>query len=1048
MTRGCKVIVNGREDAGFGEITAVSSDASIVQIRYYKNSVSSVSVTAPMEHVHEAPLPGQSRCFQIADGMTRYGRVIARLDDPGPLATYQIQFAGEGKLTSVREDEFFVRSYLPADAPLDVLTSLANETPFFFEPRMSFLRELLRQTRLAHGLPALLSSKIDILPHQVHIVDQVLRDPTIRYLLADEVGLGKTVETGIILRQLLLDAPETRMAVFVPDQLVRQWTEELQRRFDLHGVNVRPHSALADEATVAQRLDIAVIDEAHRVAWGGTGKRTKIMAGAAAVASRSRHLLLLSATPILHHDQELLALLGLLDPDNYSRVTLEAFQARTAQRGELGRSFLALQRAQAIPLIRLNARKLAAILPADVVVREIAERITDAGADILALRRELHLHISETYRIHRRLLRTRRRWLAETNPQFARATAIEERTQFELDEEPHVQLWRALDEWRTEIAARVANSPSVFAQAADEYILLAETIAAEPDLLGDLVEEVATRTNATEAEVELLDRLSDPRAAKEMTRARAELVAEVLRRRGARSTTNEKVVVFCPTTDICREVAAVFKRRGEHKSICVADASLTREKAGDVLSGFATDGANILLTDRTGEEGFNLQFARILVLYDLPWSPMRIEQRLGRLDRLERAGKITCYDVVTGEDDELCLDEAWRRVLAEGFGVFKQSISDLQHMVETELPSLRKCAFRGGPSALINEIPGLAARVADERAQIEEQDVVDGMQNVPAESVLCRDLRMADEDAENFGKAFASYLCNNVGLQQRSHDEDNAFYFTLPKFKEGLIPADRLRLIAQKLKQPSTVHRDVAIEGNGVQLLRPGHSAVNACGELLAWDDRGRAFASWRATPELVHPQPIFRCLARVWVDLRPVDEALRKTVWEPLQRGGLLRLVRGWFPEFLTELFVDQAGQAAATGLIEHCRKPYTRNADKNLGEELADSLRKAFGESTWREWCGTAAEAVLRRVCEGEELRTQREAALVEAETHFLAVRLRLDARLRSGTDGTIQIEKELADAQMVGALVKEILLHPTVELDTIGAYVLSAEPFWDAP
>jgi len=98
---------------------------------------------------------------------------------------------------------------------------MAHETPFFFEQRRALLWELLRQNRLCHGLPAFLSSKIELLQHQVEIAARILRDPTIRYLLADEVGLGKTIEACIVLRQLRLDAPDVRSAVFVPDALVR-----------------------------------------------------------------------------------------------------------------------------------------------------------------------------------------------------------------------------------------------------------------------------------------------------------------------------------------------------------------------------------------------------------------------------------------------------------------------------------------------------------------------------------------------------------------------------------------------------------------------------------------------------------------------------------------------------------------------------------------------------------------------------------------------------------------------------------------------------------
>ncbi len=306
---GGKVTVRHQEADGFAEVSS-PVDASI-------------SRNVPIEDLATERLPSQTRCFHLTDDEVRYGRVLACETEGPPPRYYFVKFPGEDKLERLREDEFSVGSYYPGDDPLDVLAALANETPFFFENRAAMLRELLQQHRLAHGLPALRSPKIDLFPHQVQIADRILRDPIIRYLLADEVGLGKTIEAGLVLRQLKLDAPETKIGVFVPDQLVQQWSEELVRRFELYDAEILPHSALAEKAKIRAPRDVVVIDEAHRL-FVGQGCEA-LAAGATNLAAEVRHLLLLSATPVLYHDAELLALLELLDPDNYSTSDLEAF---------------------------------------------------------------------------------------------------------------------------------------------------------------------------------------------------------------------------------------------------------------------------------------------------------------------------------------------------------------------------------------------------------------------------------------------------------------------------------------------------------------------------------------------------------------------------------------------------------------------------------------------------------------------------------------------------------------------------------------------------
>jgi ATP-dependent helicase HepA len=117
------------------------------------------------------------------------------------------------------------------------------------------------QVRGCRGLSGLLSSRIDLLRHQAEVVRRVLQDPLVRYLLANEAGLGKTIEAGVILRQLPLDWPPARFGVFVPTVLRQQWRGELAERFELGDVPVWGHEELIARPLPAP--DVAVIDEAH-----------------------------------------------------------------------------------------------------------------------------------------------------------------------------------------------------------------------------------------------------------------------------------------------------------------------------------------------------------------------------------------------------------------------------------------------------------------------------------------------------------------------------------------------------------------------------------------------------------------------------------------------------------------------------------------------------------------------------------------------------------------------------------------------------------------
>jgi ATP-dependent helicase HepA len=107
----------------------------------------------------------------------------------------------DGRRDELGEDEFHVPcEAFPID-PFDSLLGLAQETPFFRQHRGKFVREMIRQRQSCGGLTGLIAGRIALFAHQVEVARRVLRDPRQRYLLTDEVGLGKTVESGIVIRQ-------------------------------------------------------------------------------------------------------------------------------------------------------------------------------------------------------------------------------------------------------------------------------------------------------------------------------------------------------------------------------------------------------------------------------------------------------------------------------------------------------------------------------------------------------------------------------------------------------------------------------------------------------------------------------------------------------------------------------------------------------------------------------------------------------------------------------------------------------------------------------
>jgi ATP-dependent helicase HepA len=318
---------------GVGKMVDVSDGC--VRIEYFESPANSerLQVDVPQDSVRAAHLEQQVRVYFLDPSSVTWqtGRVLHYQKDDHE---YLIQFPN-GDTRLLPESELHTRWTQPIDDPTDLLAFGLNETAYFHSGRARFVRSLFDQRRACCGMTAILSSAIDIETHQVAVVRRVLQDSVQRYLLADEVGLGKTIEAGILIRQFVLDEPcEHRVLIVVPAALRQQWREELRTRFFLEDQLDRSIHlvALNDREGIerfGQDARMIVIDEAHHLAagaWSGVEEQAAVFARVSAITRPlDRKLLLLSATPALHNERGFLAMLHLLDPAMYSLDDLEAF---------------------------------------------------------------------------------------------------------------------------------------------------------------------------------------------------------------------------------------------------------------------------------------------------------------------------------------------------------------------------------------------------------------------------------------------------------------------------------------------------------------------------------------------------------------------------------------------------------------------------------------------------------------------------------------------------------------------------------------------------
>jgi len=439
--------------------------------------------------------------------------------------------------------------------------------------------------------------------HQVQAAQAALRRMRGRAILADEVGLGKTIEAGLVLGELRARGLADRTLVLAPAGLVQQWQEELDRKFRLP--SIVPRSGAWDgsgdrpvvvaslaaarrdplrKALLDQPWDLVVVDEAHRV------RNARNATGRLARALRTRYLLLLTATPVENRLDDLFELVSLVAPGLLG--TAREFRSRHGGAGADG-----VRTARDVP--GLQAR-----------VREVMVRHRRSEVAVMLPQR-----LAETVRV---------------TPEPAEAQLYADvglRIRADAASAPTGRLLAL-----RQVARLVGSSP----------VALAPTLAK----LGwaDLAE-----------------------AAGSVTSGKDRLLVQLLRQRAAQ---DEKVVVFSAFRRTVDQLASAVAEDGVPTA--VYHGGLSRREKEQAVRDFETECAVLVTTEAAGE-GRNLQFCHVMVNYDLPWNPMQIEQRLGRLHRIGQAHDVELTNLVTAGT----VDDHLLRVLETKINLFELVVGEL-----------------------------------------------------------------------------------------------------------------------------------------------------------------------------------------------------------------------------------------------------------------------------------------------------------------------------------------------------------------------------------
>ncbi len=736
--------------------------------------------------------------FRVGDSISRRDGVPLKVE--GVLERQGVlSYQGEGR--EVVETELGDLAFPPK--PEQRLFAGFLDSSEDFELRTAALQHQFHRRKSRHR--GFVGGRIQLIPHQLYIASEVSGRLVPRVLLADEVGLGKTIEACLILHRLILTGSVQRALILVPESLVHQWFVELQRRFNLwfhifdeercdaiETADPEANPFLDDQLVLASikwltanppRLaqameagwDILVVDEAHHLGYSpdSVSAEYRVVEG---LSQRTAGLLLLTGTPEQLGMGSHFARLRLLDPDRFydlKEFLREAEEYRdVAQLAEKLLSHQKLTESDFIDLSRI---------------------VVESVASLQAMRDPTTQHISDT---------TRDDWLEALLDRHGTGRVLLRNTRVTISGFPrrlaHLHPLQApqaeapaFASWAKEFSADASASPS-------------DVDSFEPDYSKDI---------------------------------RLNWLAELLLDLG-----QEKVLLICRTKRKALAIDAALRMRLNVKQTVFHEGLSLVQRDRNAAWFAEEDGARLLIASEIGSEGRNFQFAHHLVLFDLPHDPEMLEQRIGRLDRIGQASEIQIHvPFIQGTGQEVLArwhHEAMNafeknlhggRELWERFGARLHDLGQDFH--ETEPGS------RTDLDALLKE--GRAAREELASRLEHGRDRLLELNSYRAETGVKLVTTIREADAEETLDKFMLEVFDHYSIQVEEVSRRTYVLGSAGVFSDSFpgLPSTGLTV---------TCDRRTALEREDMQFLTWDHPLVTGALDLLLGSETGNSsFASW-----------------------------------------------------------------------------------------------------------------------------------------------------------------------------------------------------------
>lgn len=505
------------------------------------------------------------------------------------------------------------------------------------------------------------------LPHQILVLEKVMQSMQNRFLLADEVGMGKTIETGLILKELKLRGDIKRILVIVPKSSMMQWQSELKEHFNevfhlydsemitsmartfsninadeefnfwtqhnqvivstdalkplekRHGWSkerVAEYNKYRMEAVLDADFDLVIIDEAHKMGGGSSAVSRYVLAQE--LCNTVENVLLLTATPHRGKSDHFRRILQLLDPDAFAGEGLPDIQ-------------------ELEPYVIRTEKRLAVDYDGNKLFNERITKRFDVFLDEHKHAKQLDLYCSVTEYVRKGFNSAKK----QKNTAKGLIMVLFQR----LVSSSSAAILSAM-EGRLE---RLRNGEPEDGSLYDEEITSLEEMEEMIDFDGFIQHDNTGLVDEETVLVELIEKANDCIELEQDAKAEA-LINKFQELQQLNNDPDLKILVFTEFRTTQTMLKNIFEKKGYKCETINGSQDIDQRKRA--LVEFKNDSQLLIATDAAGES-LNMQFCHIIFNYDLPWNPMMIEQRIGRVDRIGQKHKVEAFNMLTNNSVDL-----------------------------------------------------------------------------------------------------------------------------------------------------------------------------------------------------------------------------------------------------------------------------------------------------------------------------------------------------------------------------------------------------------